>query len=34
VEWPCVGVEIGLQAACLPALGSPYVTELATLRLH
>lgn len=30
--WPCVGVEVGLQAACLPASGSPYMTELATLR--
>lgn len=30
--WPFVAAEVGLQAVCLPNTGSPYLTELATLR--
>ena len=30
--WPLLAPEFALQAACLPAAGSPYLTGLATLR--
>lgn len=30
--WPCQGVELALQAACLPAAANPYLGEPAMLR--